>query len=380
MICFPPTRRLASTIAAAWATLAAGSGFAAEPVPVDTSALTACSALRVDAERLACFDRLAAAPGKTATLQSSAAARAASAPASGAAAIAAPALKPRTVEATAFVGKSPAEGGVSYFDELWELSPERKRGTFRFSGYRPNYLFPVHVSNGINLDPNSPSPGHSGRLPDYKRIDAKLQLSIRTKLFEDVVLPGADLWFAYTAQSIWQIYSGSISRPFRSTDHEPELIYIVPTPLDLPLGFKLRMTGLGLAHQSNGQGLPFSRSWNRVYALAGIEKGNFALSARYNQRIHEASDDDNPDLGNFRGRTDLFAIWTPGVQTVSALWKTNFDFHRGSLQLDWTYPVKRGDPQGLRWYVQLFTGYGEALIDYNYRQTSIGAGLTLLSW
>ena len=361
----------------------ATAGLAADAASVDASAFAACTALRLDADRLACFDRLAgsrSAVGSAAA--TTAAAPAASSPASGAAAIAAPALKPGSTvaEQKALETADARGGGVSYFDELWELTPERKRGTFRFSGYRPNYLFPVHVSNGINRNPSSPSPDHSGQLPDYRRLDAKLQLSIRTKLFEDVLLPGGDLWFAYTAQSIWQIYSGELSRPFRSTDHEPELIYIVPTRVDLPGGFKLRMAGLGIAHQSNGQGLPFSRSWNRVYALAGVEKGNFALSARYNERIRESGNDDNPDLVGFRGRTDLFAIWTPGAQTVSALWKTNFDFHRGSLQVDWTYPVKRSDPKGLRWYVQVFTGYGESLIDYNYRQTSIGAGLTLLSW
>lgn len=57
--------------------------------------------------------------------------------------------------------------------------------------------------------------------------------------------------------------------------------------------------------------------------------------------------------------------------------KTNFNDRHGSLQLDWTMPVNRNDPKGLRWYAQFFTGYGEALIDYNFRQTSVGAGVTL---
>ena len=171
-----------------------------------------------------------------------------------------------------------------------------------------------------------------------------------------------------------------ISRPFRATDHEPELIYIVPTPLDLPFGFKAKMAGLGLAHQSNGQSLPFSRSWNRLYALGGLEKGDLALTARYNWRIHESDgQDDNPDFTTYRGRTELLALWSPGFYTLSALAKTNFDRH-GSLQLDVTVPVRRKDPKGLRWYAQVFSGYGETLIDYNFRQTSIGAGVTLFGW
>jgi phospholipase A1 len=37
-------------------------------------------------------------------------------------------------------------------------------------------------------------------------------------------------------------------------------------------------------------------------------------------------------------------------------------------------------PAGLRWFVQVFTGYGETLLDYNHRQTSIGAGVTLFQF
>jgi phospholipase A1 len=269
----------------------------------------------------------------------------------------------------------------SYLDEFWELSPDRKRGVFNFDGYRPSYFFPLHVSSRMNLNPTTPSPGHTGSLPDYRRVEAKLQISVRTKLAQDVGLPGADFWFAYTQQSLWQLYSAGLSRPFRATDHEPELFYIVPTPFDLPLGWKLKMVGLGLAHQSNGQALPYSRSWNRTYALAGVENGQFALTARYNQRIHESDgDDDNPDLTDYRGRTDLLGVWSPGVYTLSTLWRTNFTTRRGSLQIDWTMPVNRKDPKGLRWYAQVFTGYGESLIDYNFRQTSLGAGVTLFGW
>ena len=154
----------------------------------------------------------------------------------------------------------------------------------------------------------------------------------------------------------------------------------MPTPVDLPLGFKAKMAGLGLAHQSNGQTLPFSRSWNRLYALAGVENGDLALTARYNWRIHESDgQDDNPDFTKYRGRTELLALWSPGFYTLSALAKTNFD-SRGSLQLDFTMPVRRKDPKGLRWYAQVFSGYGETLIDYNFRQTSFGAGVTLFGW
>ena len=341
----------------------------AETLPIAPARLEACAKLRIDSERLACYDRLAA-PQLKGALE---------APAPPAAATPTPAEPGAGAKTTA--AASPGSDSGTFLDSFWELGAERKRGTFNFSGYRPNYVLPVHVSSRINESPTSPAPGHSGQLADLQRVEGKLQLSVRTKLFEGLLLPGADLWFGFTQLSLWQLYNANLSRPFRSTDYEPELIYVVPTPVDLPLGWNLKLTGIGLAHQSNGQGLPFSRSWNRVYALAGVEKGQFALTARYNQRIHESgAKDDNPDLVTFRGRTDLLALWSPGAYTLSALWRTNFDTRHGSLQLDLSFPVRRSDPKGLRVYLQAFTGYSETLIDYNFRQTTLGVGLSLFGW
>jgi len=352
--------RLLLAMASLAENLAAAEETAAVQLPADVAA---CAQVRIDAERLACYDKAVAKQVRGATGSPQASVSAASA---------------AVASASRNVAKVDDRG--SFLDEFWELSPGRKRGTFNFQSFRPNYFLPAHYTTKLNEHPTSPAPGHSGQLPDYSRIEAKLQISLRTKLLEDVGLPGGDLWFAYTQQSLWQLYSADISRPFRSTDHQPELIYVVPAPLDLPLGWKTKMAGIGLAHQSNGQPLPFSRSWNRWYALGGVENGELAVTARYNVRIHEDSaQDDNPDITSYLGRTELAGIWSPGAFVFGATWKTNFD-SRGSIQLDATVPVSRKDPKGLRWYVQLFSGYGETMTDYNFRQTSVGAGVALFGW
>jgi len=47
-------------------------------------------------------------------------------------------------------------------------------------------------------------------------------------------------------------------------------------------------------------------------------------------------------------------------------------------QLDWATPVKLN--QSAKLHVQLTSGYGETLIDYNFRQTTLGLGVSFRDW
>jgi len=281
---------------------------------------------------------------------------------------------------------SPVESSrqSSAMSSFWELGAPDKRRDFVVRTYHPNFFLPVHYTSNINRSPSSPSHPSGAGNPDYREVEAKLQISLRAKIVEDLLLPGADLWVAYTQRSLWQIWDSEDSAPFRSTDYQPEIVYVIPVPEKwgaLPFGWQLRMLQLGAAHQSNGQSDPLSRSWNRLYLGAGLERGDLAVVLRANQRLSVQSNDDNPDLVDFVGRGEMAVAWTPGASTFGLIWRTNLDASaRGSLQLDWTYPVFASQPAGLRWYAQFFTGYGETLLDYNHRQTRIGAGLALFQF
>ncbi|MER2539076.1 MAG: phospholipase A [Azonexus sp.] len=268
--------------------------------------------------------------------------------------------------------------------KAWELGAEDKQGTFIVKTYLPNFVLPAHFSSNINRAPSSPTHPDGGNNPNYKPAEAKLQLSLRAKVAENLLLPGADLWVAYTQRSLWQVWDSDDSSPFRSTDYQPEMIYVVPVPEKwgaLPFGINLRMLQFGLAHQSNGQSDPLSRSWNRVYAGAGFEFGDFGVQLKTNQRLRVQNIDDNPDLVDFIGRNEISVGWAPGVSTVNMTLRSNFSaVDRGSFQLDWTYPVFADQPLGLRWYAQLFSGYGETMLDYNHKQTTVGFGLTLFQF
>ncbi len=263
---------------------------------------------------------------------------------------------------------------------LWELRCDQKRGTFLVKTYLPNFVLPVHLTSGINRSPSSPTQGKATTRPSLRSLEAKLQISLRSKIAEGLVLPDGDLWFAYTQRSMWQVWDPQDSRPFRSTDYQPEAIYVLRTPAalrNLPDGWHWRMLQLGIAHQSNGQSDPLSRSWNRVYAGVVFERGDVGLQVRAMHRIGKGHDDNNPDVTRYIGGAEILATWFPGVATAALTWRTGSSLDRGHVQIDWTFPVRRAQPLGLRWYAQLFSGYGETMLDYNYRQSSFGFGLTL---
>ena len=141
------------------------------------------------------------------------------------------------------------------------------------------------------------------------------------------------------------------------------------------LGLTGRMVNVGFVHQSNGQSDPRSRSWNRVYAQVGFERGPFTLLVRPWLRLNEKTDDDNPDIMDYVGRADALAAWSWGERTVSLLLRNSLrDDWRGYAQLDYSFPVIGN----LKGYVQVSTGYGESLIDYNHRQTTVGLGVMVI--
>jgi len=102
------------------------------------------------------------------------------------------------------------------------------------------------------------------------------------------------------------------------------------------------------------------------------------LRARFNQRLGKEGVDDNPHITDDIGNTELTASWLPGETTMQLTARASFkDWDRGSLKFERTRPVWAAKPDGLRDYVQLFSGYGETMLDYNHRQNSIGLGFTL---
>ena len=140
---------------------------------------------------------------------------------------------------------------------------------------------------------------------------------MRTKVAQGL-LTGGDpnrldsLWFAYSQQSYWQLFNADLSRPFRATDHEPELTYIFPVEVRLALG-------LAPALRRREPEPPEQRP--EPAALAQLEprdrpRGGWswgdkvAINASLWQRLPEdAASDDNPDIEDLVGRAEIAAAW-----------------------------------------------------------------------
>jgi phospholipase A1 len=262
----------------------------------------------------------------------------------------------------------------SYFSHLWELEPETRSESYSFSPHRSNYLLPFTYNSSPNVDAvRQADPNKT-----LKKPEVKFQLSLKVKLWSDVFGKEADLWFGYTQQSFWQFYNFEDSSPFRETNYEPEFLFNFRTDYRL-LGFRGRFINVGFNHQSNGQSEPLSRSWNRVVANAGFERGDFSLVVKGWYRIPEsAQNDDNPDIEKYLGYGEIWAYYFWEKHRFGIMLRNNLDFYtnRGAFQLEWSFPLINR----VSGYLQFFNGYGESLLDYNHRVNRVGIGFILTDW
>lgn len=320
--------------------------------------IAACRALRNPVERAGCYDALFGAPQTS---------EEATGPAPGEEAEAS------LVRDAAKLDRPSAEH--SNMAIRWELDPGTSRGLWLPRGHRRTYVLPARWSNDVNDVPQSPTQPAAGAEAPLDSLEAKLQLSLKLKAADDMFDTPFDLWLGYTQQSNWQVYNTALSKPFRETNYEPEIYTTLPLNVSL-FGVDARMLNVGFVHQSNGRSDPLSRSWNRLFAQFGFEYGDLTVIARPWVRLHEdRKDDNNPDIESYVGRGDITGIWSKGDHTVSVTWRNSFkdDWH-GAGQLDYSFPITGN----LKGYLQVFSGYGESLIDYNHAQTTIGLGVLVI--
>lgn len=212
---------------------------------------------------------------------------------------------------------------------------------------------------------------------DYRSEETEMvfQISLKQRLF------ARNIFFGYTQKSFWQVYNGDDSRPFRETNFNPELFYRWKPEYAACSGCGL---DIGIDHESNGQEVGDSRSWNRIILAAYRETGKTLVHLRVWYRIPEdpkrtqddPKGDDNPDIERYYGYGELRLqrkLFDDDKHMAALMLRGNPSTGKGALQL--TYSIPFGDYAF--WAFNLWHGYGESMIDYNHSITRVGIGVML---
>lgn len=258
-----------------------------------------------------------------------------------------------------------------------DAAPPTKTNSGYFSNFRqdPDAYSIVSVGTGLSTHrpmyvmPYTYSPQYDG-----SKTEVAFQISAKQRLF------GTSLYFAYTQKSFWQAFNKKDSSPFYETDYNPEIFYRwTPDPI------KFNHWGAdgGFEHESNGQALPGSRSWNRLYIAPFWAKGKTLVYLKVWYRLPEkaktsptdAEGDDNPDIQDYLGHFELqLQRQFFGDHLAHISLRANPATGKGSVMFNYSIPAEE---HSFFYGFYVFNGYGDSLIDYNRSVTRVGLSVML---
>lgn len=214
-------------------------------------------------------------------------------------------------------------------------------------------------------------------------VDSRFQISFKYRLFDPQGFIGAfspllsNLYFTYTQTSLWDM--GEDSSPFRDTSYRPGLFYQWAGSESLPLPTEWRA---GLEHESNGRNDADSRSIDIAY-LTPVWHLDMPSSRRltFSPKIHYYLDKhENSDIQRYRGYVD----WNLRYGREDGLmWRGLYrqgTAGYASGQLDVSYPISERifARTGSFVHLQVFSGYGETLLEYDQdRETQVRLGISI---
>ena len=247
----------------------------------------------------------------------------------------------------------------SALDNRMEGDKEALDNSFAMTQHRQNYILPMTYITNPNSAGNSELTEEN-----IDKKEAKFQVSTKFPLYlEEAGFDG--VYFGFTLTSFWQLYNSEVSKPFRETNYEPEVFWQETADYSV-FGYKFNTFQVGFNHMSNGQSGLQSRSWNRLFASIVFSDNDdiYYLKTWYRipedekDDINDPTGDENPDIQDYYGRIELGYGRKIGAFKMMALLRNNLDFdeNRGSIQLDFTYPIS--DRYEL--LLQYFNGYGDS--------------------
>lgn len=240
---------------------------------------------------------------------------------------------------------------------------------FAIAFYKPNYVLPFYYT----VSPYRKV--YEGYTPDNQSVspkEFKAQFSFMVPLWSNILGKDSTINLGYTQQMYWQFYASS--QYFRETNYQPE-IFISKKINDYLI------TNLGLEHQSNGRGGELERSWNRAYLNLAFSHENFALSLKPWVLLFKRSSSDlhNKNIADYMGYGEMIISYkTSNDINFTLSMRNNLESHfkRGTNELSVSFPLLKK----VRGYVQIFSGFGQSLIEYDHYTNAIGFGIALSDW
>ena len=211
---------------------------------------------------------------------------------------------------------------------------------------------------------------------------SKYQFSFKYRLFDEGsgwarTIPAlSNLYFAYTQTSLWDLTSRS--RPFRDTSYRPSFFSQWNAP---DATNPLNALRYGFEHESNGRAGIDSRSINTLFIQPIWKWSVGERSLYFHPNIYGYVDkEDNPDIQKYRGYVDWNLRFEGGGGLVASTKVRYGTAGRGSLQLDLAQRTRALDfgRVGGHLLVQLFSGYGENILDYNRRTNQLRVGVAIV--
>jgi phospholipase A1/A2 len=244
-------------------------------------------------------------------------------------------------------------------------APPERQGVDLLTFHRPNYFATGFTS----------------------RTQVKFQFSIKYELWPN--RSGHALYFAYTQKSLWDVYAQS--SPFRESNYNPELFYSFHhvRPGRTWRGCRLVSEQFGIDHESNGESISRSRSWNRIFAAMSA-----ACVSRREQFVSWTPKlwlpfglRENANIMDYVGYGELEVRYGTaqhdrwyGTGELALTGRKGTGTH-GSLLVEFAWRPGYGTfARGWRFtpylYAQYFTGQGETLLSYdrNAQAFRIGVG------
>lgn len=230
-----------------------------------------------------------------------------------------------------------------------------------FTPYKDNYL----IFGQMRMDDGSQP--FSG-----EQLDTKFSLGLSFSLFsQSELLDFLDpLRFGYSQLSWWNIADDS--SPFTEHNYNPEMYWDFTQPGRPLIGDFPYLDRIGLEHQSNGLSGLDSRSWDRVYAQKTYHLlQQFRVGVKFWQVI--GTDWQNDDIEDYLGSSQVSLEYEPNDRTL-----IRFKVQRGHEVSTYTYQADiryRRPWLNSAFFLSYHNGYGEALINYNKKGSSIRVGL-----